>query len=310
MANFYLFFLHFPDGLGISESELAGFTSGYGVLRSDTIYSAIFNAAAILGKLDTISAALLDSPPKFIVSSAFPFCWTSEMAHPRLFFPLPKVDGCYRADGDCLISEEGFKIFGLPRELPKNLMLSLGDVTSLIATAHQTKDRATNEVIRFYRYRARFAEGWGFYFWAKIDDGGFFDDIVDVLRILSKTGIGPHRSHGVGRFDFFWEDADDRFSEIFGGEGDQKILLSLYIPADGEKIPSNCDVVLRRGWAFSEATSTSAKRPDVRMISEGAVLDGTKHTGRLVEMRLENLAHPVYRFGYAFCAPLKMVRKG
>lgn len=310
MANFYLFFLHFPNGLGISESELAGFSSGCGFLRSDTIYSAIFSTAAMLGKLDKISAALLNSPPKLIVSSAFPFCWTSDMARPRLFFPLPKVDGYYRADSNSLISEEGIKFFGLAREIPRELMLSLPDLASLIATAHQAKDRATNEVIFFYRYRVIISDGWGFYFWAKIDDEELFDDVVDILRVLSKTGVGPHRSVGVGKFEFFWEEADDRFFEIFGEDGDQKFLLSLYMPADDEKIPNNCDVVLRRGWASYEGANVRAKRLSVLMISEGTVLDGTAHVGRFVEMKLENLGHPIYRFGYAFCAPLKVGKKG
>lgn len=146
----------------------------------------------------------------------------------------------------------------------------------------------------------------GLWFAAQFDTDETKQKIETLLRVLGDTGIGGERNAGYGMFDFTETTLEIPTSEA----GTQFVTLSPICPQSPEQLTQllTGDIAYTlnplAGWVSSPGTA--ARRKQVSMFSEGSVLHASDaHIGRLVDLRPDNWAHPVYRYGYAWQVGIK-----
>jgi len=141
----------------------------------------------------------------------------------------------------------------------------------------------------------------GLWFAAQFDSDETQQKIETLLRVLGDTGIGGERNAGYGMFNL-----TETTLEMPTPEVDDKFVTLSPI---GHKSPDQvaqlltCDIAYAlnplTGWVSS--TGTASRRKQVSMFAEGSVLHTSDtQIGRLVDLRPDNWAHPVYRYGYAW----------
>ncbi|MEI7771839.1 MAG: hypothetical protein WCI67_17740, partial [Chloroflexales bacterium] len=131
-------------------------------------------------------------------------------------------------------------------------------------------------------------------------------------------GLGGRRSSGAGAF--IWRRGPDLAFDL-GEAGGRQVLLSRYLPRADElealrSERASYQLVNVGGWLYSTG-KPAQRRQRVRMVAEGAVLDGAAITGPLRGMVLDvrpkyaaekphpqlgsgnGTNHPVYRSGLA-----------
>ena len=130
--------------------------------------------------------------------------------------------------------------------------------------------------------------------------------IETLLHVLGDTGIGGERNAGYGLFDF-----TETTLELPGAAGsDQFVTLSPICPNSPEQLSQLRTGAIAytlnpsKGWVGT--TGTASPRKQISMFAEGSVLHTTdEHVGRLVDLRPDAWAHPVYRYGYAWQVGIK-----
>lgn len=153
-----------------------------------------------------------------------------------------------------------------------------------------------------------------FYFLYEINTGEKTkNEFLTCIRILADEGIGGERSAGKGQFE---EIILTELTPLPNNHSDKSLLLSLCNPKSQEEFAyfDRYEIVIRGGGSVSgepenEEEETAQEYSDyrkkqVRMIAEGAVING-KVEGRLVDISpAKGAEHQVYRNGKCFTIPL------
>lgn len=135
-----------------------------------------------------------------------------------------------------------------------------------------------------------------------------------LIELLGDTGLGGEKTYGCGTFKVRLERVAGVLRDILSTSSDKYILLSLFHPPASEQaqLRSNLvayDIIRKRGWITSGRDALPVKRKSVGFITEGSVF-ASKPVGCLVDVTPDKdklpfpLSHNIYRYGYAFTAPL------
>ena len=133
---------------------------------------------------------------------------------------------------------------------------------------------------------------------------------LTCVRLLADEGVGGERSTGKGHFEKIIESE----IKIESSPNQTQLLLSLFNPKTQEEFDSfeRYEIIVRGGGSVSfdsdddsfEEEIKPYRKKQVRMISEGAVLNN-QVDGRLVDVSPEMGAdHKYYRNGKSFTIPL------
>ena len=148
----------------------------------------------------------------------------------------------------------------------------------------------------------------GLWFATKFDSDQTKHKIETLLGVLGDAGIGGERNAGYGAFDFTEATLEIPETEA----GNQFVTLSPICPNSPEQLSQlltgNIAYTLIPSSGWMSTPGTVAHRKQVNMFAEGSVLNtSAPPIGRLVDLRPENWAHPVYRYGYAWQVGIKGV---
>ncbi|NNJ13351.1 type III-A CRISPR-associated RAMP protein Csm4 [Chloroflexales bacterium ZM16-3] len=173
------------------------------------------------------------------------------------------------------------------------------DIDSL---PHVTVDRVSNASAYFEVGRVTYAPGAGLALLVGFADPAAQAGFERLLSLLGESGLGGRRSSGAGGFT--WQRGQD-LSLDMGQTGDRRVLLSRYLPLERELAALRSDrasyqLVNVGGWLYSTGRPAQ-RRQRVRMVAEGAVLDGAAISeplrGKLEDVRPDysksRLAHPI-----------------
>ncbi|MFV9505485.1 MAG: type III-A CRISPR-associated RAMP protein Csm4 [Oscillochloridaceae bacterium umkhey_bin13] len=182
-----------------------------------------------------------------------------------------------------------------------------------------TLDRRNAAANLFHVGQLRFAHGCGLAFWANYTDEAYIEHLEAALTVLQEEGLGGKRSVGHGQFNCAVDDtppealldlADDDTAPTC------QLTLSLYAPRPEEYELLGAAWyrrILRRGWIFSPE-GRNLRRRGIWMLREGSLLPAALPAaplGLLADVQPEiGFEHPVWRYGYAFCLPLRLVSLG
>jgi len=314
-----------PFHLGEKESVLE-YTSEY--IHSDTLFSAICNAFRLLygtQELNELLSSFKSGKIPFLVSSAFPF--TSK----TLFFPLPKfldiskyvenikkfkklefvsetifrkiIEGLEIKEflkEDCLIQDNRILITDKEIESVGKSIWKIREVPRVVI------DRKTNASQIYHFGEAVYSKDSGLHFLIDFKTGDFEKEIKSALYLLGDEGIGGDRTYGKGLFKINFEKISFDLSEQ-----ENFVTLSLYYPRKEEitYIKNGFYEILGRdGWIYSQ-DNMNMRRRFIRMFTEGSTFQSHKGTyGDLVKVNPIGFEiHDVYRYGYAFPLPIKVI---
>ena len=146
----------------------------------------------------------------------------------------------------------------------------------------------------------------GLWFAADFDNDETKHKIETLLCVLGDNGIGGERNAGYGAFDF-----DTASIEIPDAQGSNQFMtLSPICPKSADELANlrKGDVAYTlnplTGWVST--TGIATRRKQVNMFAEGSVLNScAEPVGRLVDLKPDHSAHPVYRYGYAWQVGIK-----
>jgi CRISPR-associated protein Csm4 len=175
-------------------------------------------------------------------------------------------------------------------------------------------DRATQNSNIYHCGYVYFKDRAGLYGFVSFNDLSTVEQFRKLLTALGETGLGGEKTYGCGLFELVsMEKVSGIFKEIFFHDVKTYTLLSLYHPPEQEMADIGnaliaYDVVRGRGWITSGRYALPLKRKSVGFFTEGSVLT-SKPGGCLVDVTPEGaqpdaLYHRVYRYGYAFTAPI------
>ncbi len=309
----YLYKLKFLSPLHISSDPLS-LGKAEVVLHSDTLFSAIANAFALLFD---VKDEFFFSPP-FLISSAFPY-YNKTLFLPKPFCPFrsPQNEE-FRKEikKSGFISMEIFRKFAGGEEinLSKENFASGGFITEtpIKYMVYKSSERPRSTVSRvygnteiFYSTSVEFGENSGLYFFVKFPDEQVKKEFDSALYLLGDTGIGGERSAGYGRFEF----ASNEFNLPQNSEEKYFMAISLYYPTEEEinaGILKNARYALisRQNWVFSgKAQPIRSKK--VRMFAEGSIFKTQGDiSGQIVDVTPElaeiRLPHRIVRYGKVF----------
>jgi CRISPR-associated protein Csm4 len=294
------------------------------IVHSDTLYSAIFSVWNQIDPDEAQQHLQDESPPPFLLSSAFPYHDKAEF-YPKPLAPLrldiapphrkpfSKVQFIEAALFQKIASGEsppfapectrqGGRFWVSPKSSGP---MSDDPIVYETETPRVVVDRVTNHGMLYFVSELRFAENAGLFFWAQIDDQ-LRERFMQVLRVLGDEGLGLDRTSGKGLF----EVVDNPPETIFPGapNANRFLTLSLYHPTDKEITPAflqNCgyELVQRGGYVSGH----SYRRQTLAMFAEGSTFSGApdirygdKRKVLAKSFSGSTLAHDVYRYGYAF----------
>lgn len=158
-----------------------------------------------------------------------------------------------------------------------------------------------------------------------------WDWFKEVLQLLGISGLGGRRSSGYGKFTLRYDPiliGDDEttwpkevrdttkhgkaiklWSKVLNHESEGRYLFSLLKP----KVINENDylayqLLIRKGWFFSNSSFYQMKRKTVYMFSEGSILSKPVE-GELLNIspdELPNEHHEIYRYGHPFTIPFSI----
>lgn len=296
-------------------------------VSSGTLFSALINAMSVVSPKEKVNEFVntYKQLPSFLVSSLFLY------RDDIFFLPRPMDDSHIPAE---LRKDKGKEIKKLkwldPASFKKwitgvhlveddlNALVSLQqayrDTFKIEIRPRVSLDRVTQNSNIYHCGYVYFRDGAGLYGLVSFNDLSTVELFRKLLITLGETGLGGEKTYGCGLFELVsMEKASGVFNEILFHDVKTYTLLSLYYPSEHE-IPdiSNTliayDVVRERGWITSGRYALPLKRKSVGFFTEGSVLS-SKPGGCLVDVTPEGsplgaLQHEVYRYGYAFTAPI------
>jgi CRISPR type III-A-associated RAMP protein Csm4 len=317
--NINIYKLHFTTPLHIGN-ERADNTIGTAILHSDTMYAAIFNAWATLGKVAWIPTETNPIDFGFTMSSFFPY-QQSIYFLPR---PLYSPSSEYTALTDTSIKKSIKKAAWIDTTIFENILNDTepkfynpenfkGDfwsastilnapITSQIMP--RSKVREGNDTVIYYIERFYFAPDAGLYTMVQFTDDAAKHKFEAALRFLGDEGVGTDRNVGHGKFTFSLENA---FTLNLKKDKGLAISLGLYCPESVEVLKQQIDnasigynLIKRGGW-LSEPYNSWRKK-NVYMLQEGSTLkmegELTYQTiGQNIDIRPASVGHPVWRCG-------------
>lgn len=256
-------------------------------IPSDTLYSALFLLAQEQGKGERLFP---ENEPIFRISSAFPG------KKGEFFFPPPfhlpkRQNGAFRKkDLPPWIGVEDLKklLDKSPMEFSKDPI----EKQSIPAISVDRSQSSPPDL--FFRSAYRLGKDWGYTFLLRIQEE-LLPEIHALLTLLGEEGIGGERSLGYGYFSvskpqpFPWD--------IKGSRG---LLLSRFLPRNDEMAilrESYYQLTWVRGYLSG---NLPYRRPILWLFQEGSIFPKKDLRGRRVDLTVQPLPHPVYRFCYPF----------
>ncbi len=293
---------------------------------SDTLFSALINVVNIYYGSDEAGNLIdrfLDTPP-FILTSLFIY---SDDLH---FLPRPMDDSFIpeeikRAKGKDLkklkwLEKRDFLKWQRQEELTSEdideMLKKQGEYKNAFVKEIRPRvvlDRITQQSSIYHCGYIHFRQNAGLYGIVAFRDSSFVEKFKTIISLLGQTGIGGEKTYGCGMFEVTFEPVSDIFLDILNAERDKHILLSLYHPSDNEKHTLkydliSYDIIRKKGWITTGRNALPLKRKSAGFITEGSVIKKTLK-GCLIDVTPDNpppdiLSHKIYRYGYAFTAPL------
>ena len=322
--------LHLGRATGPAQTGSLGLEKTEIYIPADTLFSAICQTWAMFYGPENLSAFLNgyteDSTVlPFMLTSAFPF------ANSIYFYPKPLAlsTTSKKSKRVQFVSHSIFQdlIFGNPPEFEENQLingekvwirpeerkqLSISVDNDFHIWTISTRPRVTlgsrNSGSEIWHVQTvQFNTDCGLWFAAQFDADETQQKIETLLRVLGDTGIGGERNAGYGQFDL--ETADLELPETEAGN--QFITLAPISPKSpaqlGNLLTGDVTYNLNAPTGWVSATGTAIRRKQVHMFAEGSVLNAgeEQRIGRLIDLRPDNYAHPVYRYGYAWQIGIK-----
>lgn len=296
-------------------------------INSDTIFSAMVNALSIYygpEEAEKLIKEFLQNPP-FLLSSLFIF--NREL----YFLPKPMDDSFIPEEIKRTKGKELKKLRWLERKdfikWQRQDSLTIEDIQIMKDKQSEytnafikeirprvTLDRITQQSSIYHCGYVYFKDEAGLFGLVAFYDKKFIEKFKNILILLGQTGLGGEKTYGCGMFDAVFEPADSVFEDILKTNKNSYTLLSLYHPAPEEisNFVSDIiayDIIRKKGWITSGRNALPLKRKSVGFITEGSVLKQALK-GCLIDVTPDNppsgiLTHKIYRYGYAFTAPLK-----
>ncbi len=329
----YIVHLYFKNALHIGAANSGiDIEATQDFIHSDTLWAAIANHWAILGKVGDISFndflngfrtkspegdILPISKPLFRISSAFPLTdndrkhwFPKPLSLPMAFSKSNTEDREYqRNEYGKKVKQEKFiplKVFKEWINFEKNAS-DVGEaerrgISSDQMRPHATIDRISMQAQLFHsgiNYFDKFEERVGLYFLVQCEESTK-TALEEIFEVIYEAGaIGGNRNIGLGALaekPFFQEAT--AFAELFETENSNAYcLLSLCCPSKSEMPSAKTAVaynpVIRKGWTGSLSTSSQRKRKTVYMFSEGSVFQNqNKINGCLVDVTPDKTITP------------------
>lgn len=296
-------------------------------ISSDTIFSAIINSMSEFYRSDEVNEliAKFRQRPPFILSSLFLF------NDERYFLPRPLDDSMVPSELKRNMGKELKKLKWLEAKdflkwitsgvISEEDIKKMGSSQEEYNQAFKTEirprvslDRTTNNSNIYHAGYVHFYKNAGLYGIVAFNDIAYLNLYRELLTILGETGIGGEKTYGGGMFDVIaFKKVSDQFRSILECKTQSYTLLSLYHPSQEEYIGiedslSAYNVVRKRGWISSGRYALPLKRKSVGFLTEGSVFSKPLG-GTVVDVTPDSppsglLNHRVYRYGYAFTAPL------
>lgn len=341
MAHTYICRLFFRNALQVGAAKSGvGLESTEGpIIHSDTLWAAICNHWAVIGKVkhiefDDFLNSFKIRQPIFTLSSAFPFTDDTYYWMPRPlmnpFLLSSNDDDAYQlrlAYGPA-IKEKRFILIDHWIQWNQQYLdleaLTLSDENEQIADTlrpYNTVDRKSGRTAFFHAGLTYFdPDRSGLYFLLRLQNDEVKTAIAEILEIIKQTsGFGGNRNTGPGaleRYEILPADAD--WTELSNTPDDSAFcLLSLYHPASVETAANQAlayNLIQRKGWTGSLSTGRQYKYQTVWMFAEGSVFQTIQPQGHLVDVTPQNIVpafpHDVFRNGLAFAFPLRLKPEG
>ncbi|ABL66059.1 type III-A CRISPR-associated RAMP protein Csm4 [Chlorobium phaeobacteroides] len=328
--NTYIVHLYFKNALHVGAANSGiGIEATQDFIHSDTLWAAIANHWAILGKVGDISfddflngfrtkhddGIRHKEEPLFRISSAFPLTdngrmyWLPKPLSVPMAFSKRNIEDRenQRKEYGKKVKQEKFiplKVFKEWMNFEKNASDVGGAKREGISSGqmrpHATIDRISMRAQLFHSgitYFDKFAVRVGLYF--LIQCGKTTKTALEkVFEVIYEAGaIGGNRNIGLGSlFEKPSLTEASEFADLFNTENTNAYcLLSLCYLSDGE-IPNAETAVaynhlLRKGWTGSLSVSLQRKRKTVYMFAEGSVFQ-TKLNGCLADITPDKIITP------------------
>jgi len=334
---------HFRTPLHIGTVR-QDYASSESTLHSDSLYSAILSAWAVLGlgvpkDLDKKSEKL-----GFTLSSLFPFYQPDTASSVTYFFPKPlgtmlpqsyaenkpfkKIQYLdYASFQEILKKGTGFRpnpdnIEGVfyfektadrmafdTKKLQESEVFARNQVPRIPKRDDKNKDENTQI---YYIERVSFQGNSGLFCLIKFEDDIAKDKVESALDFLQDEGIGTDRHVGNGLFE--WEMDEVKLSTE---DSDYAVNLSLFCP-ENQIVLENMlqgdtpkyELLKRGGWITTEPYLTYRKK-SIYMLREGGIFRTDENSkGKIVDLKPENtpkeINHPIYRVGKSLFIPIKI----
>jgi len=312
---------HFTEPFHIGElSEGIRKTARY-FIHSDTLWGGLVaNWINIYGNLDLLKGYWDGSPP-FRVSSIFPVIGDKYYIIKPLTLPKKSIAVEYK---EYQLEKEYKKVQLIPLNLLSEYLNDRVSKNQVIQEWKEIKNKIEYVVepkvrlgptsaasVIYYVSRVKTAKDLDFYFLIQVNELKFYEILSPVLKLLSETGLGGHRSKGNGRFELHNEDRIfmdydsvskySSFSEDYG-----YILISLLSPKEDNineiLKDSTFQLIERGGWALDSIKKEQAFEKRVFMVKEGSILR-KKLFGHLPDVTPRNWNLKITRYGLGMYLP-------
>ena len=321
--------LHLGRASGPAQEGNLGLEKTETYIPADTLFSAICQMWTTFYNPESLTTFLKGYTEDrtvlpFMLTSAFPF------AKEVYLFPKPLIwsTPSKKSKGVQFVSHSIFQdiISGTAPEFSEDELINSEEVWMLpedkekletsrdenfTIWATNTRPRVTlgsrNSGSEIWHVQTvQFNTNCGLWFAARFDSDDTKHKIETLLRVLGDTGIGGERNAGYGMFDFMETTLEILTPEV----GNRFVTLSPICPKSADQLEhlrkGNVAYTLTPSSGWVSSTGAASRRKQVSMFAEGSVLHTRDtHIGRLVDLRPDNWAHPVYRYGYAWQVGIK-----
>ena len=289
----------FPVGihLGNKLSDESMFT-----VLADTLFSALCQEAVKSGSLDELVSAVKDN--KLLISDAMPFIGDT------YYIPKPLVKIQTESQGNSKLKKAFKKLSYIPSdklevylkgqldaEKENEKFSNLGVSTVRTSVAVSNLDKPSPYRVGVFNFN----EGNGLYVIVGYEDDDTLYLVSDLLESLSFSGLGGHRSSGLGRFEykFVKEEFIQTILKRLNDNSKVKTSLSVALPTE-EELPtviegSRCKMLKRSGFVASTTYADEyLRKNDLYVFSAGSTF--TKDFLGDVYDVSNNGNHSVYRY--------------
>lgn len=260
----------FPVGihLGNKLSDESMFT-----VLADTLFSALCQEAVKSGSLDELVSAVKDN--KLLISDAMPFIGDT------YYIPKPLVKIQTESQGNSKLKKAFKKLSYIPSdkleeylkgqldaEKENEKFSNLGVSTVRTSVAVSNLDKPSPYRVGVFNFN----EGNGLYVIVGYEDDDTLYLVSDLLESLSFSGLGGHRSSGLGRFEykFVKEEFIQAILKRLNDNSKVKTSLSVALPTE-EELPtvienSRYKMLKRSGFVASTTYIKEEDKKDNSML--------------------------------------------